>query len=304
MLIRMIGMLCLICVYMVGETPAMEKGRSDDRELMVDGTQRSYIVFVPDTTHSKAMPLMIVLHGGLGNAEYMQRTSGMDEVAASEQFIVAYPNGVGGRFGFRNRRTWNAGLCCGRAARTNADDVKFLKVMLEDIDSKYSIDTRRVYVAGMSNGAMMAYRLAAAIPDKIAAVIAVSGALTIDDFDAAKDIPVMIIHGTDDENVPIAGGSGAMSLAGVSYRPLTDTVKLITRSRQCVAPKVSNPTPRIQVTSYRCNRGAPVVVTLLIGGAHAWPGGSGKRSESTLVYDFSASKQAWEFAKQFSKTGR
>ena len=304
MFIRMVWMLCLILVYMVNETAAMEKGRSDDRELMVDGIQRSYIVFVPDTTHSKTMPLMIVLHGGLGNAEYMQRTSGMDEVAAAEQFIVAYPNGVEGRFGFKNRRTWNAGLCCGLAARTNADDVKFLKEMLEDIDSKYSIDTRRVYVAGMSNGAMMAYRLAAAIPDKIAAVVAVSGALTIDDFDAAKDIPVMIIHGTDDENVPIAGGSGAMSLAGVSYRPLADTVKLIIRSRQCLAPKVSNQSPQIQVTSYRCSRGAPVVVVLLIGGVHAWPGGSGKRSESTLVFNFSASREAWVFAKQFSKTGK
>ncbi len=99
--LRMFGMLCLMLVYLVDATTAMGKSRSEDRDLMVDGIQRSYTLFMPETDNQKALPLMIVLHGGLGNAEYMQKTSGMDEVAATEHFIVAYPNGIGGRFGLK-----------------------------------------------------------------------------------------------------------------------------------------------------------------------------------------------------------
>ena len=299
---RSLGALSLLILFMTLKFAFAAKGRITSHELSVDGIKRSYILYEPDGYTQKDLPLMIVLHGGLGNAESIMENSGMNDIANSGRFVVAYPNGVPGRFGFANRRTWNAGGCCGRAAKNNVDDVKFLKEVIENIGTKISIDKRRVYVAGMSNGAMMAYRLAAEIPERIAAVIAVSGALTINDFDSAKNIPVMIIHGTEDENVPISGGSGAMSLAGVSYRPLADTVKLIIRSRQCLAPVDSTQNGRIRVSSYRCSKGAPVVVVVVIGGGHAWPGGRRKRYENTSDFSFSASKQSWEFAQQFSKT--
>ena len=301
MSLRMVGMVCLMLFYMVNECAAMGKNRSDERELMVDGVQRSYTMFMPNTQGKKALPLMIVLHGGLGNAEYMQRTSGMDEVAAAEQFIVAYPNGIAGRFGFKNRRTWNAGPCCGLAARTNVDDVRFIEKMIADIESKYPIDTRRIYVTGMSNGAMMAYRIAADIPGKIAAVIAVAGTMPVDNFDAAKDVAVMHIHGTDDEHVPLTGGVGDDSVSGVSHRSLADTVALIVRSRNCSPPEERTETDGVKISSYRCRSGAPVEVVLLEGAGHAWPGGTGRRAGLTHR-NFSASRQAWAFAKQFSKT--
>ena len=265
--------------------------------------QRSYIAYEPFTSDKNRLPLMIVLHGGLGNAEHIMKTSGMNDIADSGPFVVVYPDGVGGRFGLANRRTWNAGGCCGLAVRKSVDDVKFIDKIIEDIGQKISIDTRRVYVTGMSNGAMMAYRLAAAIPGKIAAVIAVAGALTIENFDSAKDVPVMIIHGTEDENIPIKGGLGANSLAGVSYRSLSDAVKLIIRSRQCLAPE-ENQQSGIRTISYRCRTGAPVVIVLIEGGAHAWPGGQGRWQTGSGGPHFSASKEAWEFAKQFSKTSK
>ncbi len=303
MFLRMTGLISLLFAYILAETVAASNGKSDYIETVVDGIRRSYIVYTPITPNQKDIPLMIVLHGGLGNAEHIMETTAMNDIADSGPFVVAYPNGVGGRFGLANRRTWNAGGCCGPAVKKSVDDVKFIEKIIEDIGKKISIDTRRIYVAGMSNGAMMAYRLAADIPGKIAAVIAVAGALTIEYFDSAKDIPVMIIHGTEDENIPIKGGLGAHSLAGVSYRSLSDTVKLIIRSRQCLAPEESKQSG-IRISSYRCSTGAPVFVVLIEGGAHAWPGGQKRWQTDSSGSHFSASKEAWEFAKQFSKTSK
>lgn len=297
-----IGVFSLLLFSLVSEVIPAGKAQSTFHELVIDGIRRSYIVYKPIVPVDKKLPLMIVLHGGLGNARYMEKTTGMNEIADIGGFIVVYPNGVGGRFGFmKNRRTWNAGRCCGRAVKQNVDDVRFIEKVIEDVESKFSIDTRRVYVAGMSNGAMMAYRLACEIPNKIAAVISVAGTLTVDNFDAAKDIPVLIIHGTLDKNVPIAGGKGAMSVAGVAYRPLSDTVKLIIRSRQCLAPEEKILNGGIRVSAYHCRNGAPVEIFLIQGGGHVWPGGHGRDNTPSDGRYISASKQTWEFAKQFSK---
>ncbi len=89
---------------------------------------------------------------------------------------------------------------------------------------------------------MMAYRIAAEIPDKIAAVIAVAGTMSVDNFDAAKDVAVMHVHGTEDKNVPVAGGIGDNSVSGVAHRSLADTVALILRARDCSPPEVRTET--------------------------------------------------------------
>ena len=213
---------------------------------------------------------------------------------------MAYPEGTGGRLeSMKNRRTWNAGRCCGQAVKQNVDDVLFIKQLIDDVQARYAIDTRRVYVAGMSNGAMMAYRLACEIPDKIAAIIAVSGTLAMDNCDAAKDVPVLHIHGDQDNNVPFAGGQGSGSIAGVNHRSVPDTLELIIRPRKSSDPEQKILNNAVRVTSYNCSAGAPVSLYLIKGGGHAWPGGRGLGGSNTQI--ISASKLAWEFAKQFSK---
>jgi polyhydroxybutyrate depolymerase len=304
MFFRMTGLITLLFAHTLLETASASNGKSTYHEMVVDGIQRSYIMYSPTTHSQKPLPLMIVLHGGLGNAEHIMKTTAMNDIADSGPFVVAYPNGVGGLFGFAKRRTWNAGGCCGPAVKKGVDDVKFVEKIIGDIGKKISIDTRRIYVTGMSNGAMMAYRLAAAMPDKIAAVIAVAGTMAIDDFDAAKSVAVMLIHGSDDKNVPIGGGSGAMSVSGVAHRSLADTVSLITRARHCSAPEMKTDKGGVRITSYRCSAGAPVVVVLIEEGSHAWPGGHGRWQPNSSGHHFSASKEAWEFAKQFSKTSK
>jgi polyhydroxybutyrate depolymerase len=269
------------------------------RELKVDGAVRDYILYVPTLPDRKELPLMIVLHGGLGNAAHMERITGMNEIADAGKFMVAYPDGTGGRIeSMKNRRTWNAGRCCGPAVKQNTDDVLFISRMIDDIHARYSIDTRRVYVAGHSNGAMLAYRIACEIPDKIAAIVAVSGTLAVDNCDRAKDVPVLHIHGERDGNVPYEGGRGEDSLADVAHRSVPDSLKLFTTPRQCTGSEEKKLNGVILATSYTCKNGAPVSLYVIKGGGHAWPGSVRDRTNGKGV---SASALAWEFARQFQK---
>ena len=243
---------------------------------------------------------MIVLHGGLGNAEHIEKSSGMNLVADTGPFIVAYPNGTPGRLSImKNRRTWNAGDCCGIATRRIINDVKFIQKMIEDIASQYNIDRTRIYVTGMSNGAMMAYRLACEIPELIAAIIPVSGTLTFNSCEKGKDVPVMHIHGELDENIPYSGGSGRESVSGVTHRSIPETVRLMTAPRQSRPPKITSYDNRT-ITSYVSAEGAPFVLVLLKNIGHSWPGSQQQENISKGI-QYNASKQAWKFARQFSK---
>jgi len=91
----------------------------------------------------------------------------MDATADREGFVAVYPNGTG-----RGTRalTWNAGGCCAYAERNNIDDVGFTKALLDDLTSRVHIDRTRVYATGISNGGMMAFRLAVEASDRIAAI--------------------------------------------------------------------------------------------------------------------------------------
>jgi polyhydroxybutyrate depolymerase len=297
-IVRIIALAVLMFSITLMTSVASPEGHSVAHELAVNGSVRSYLVYRPATADEKGLPLMIVLHGGLGNAKIIEKMTCMDDIADTGKFIVAYPEGTATRFN-ENLRTWNAGRCCGPAVRQNVDDVKFISKMIDDIHARYGIDTRRVYVAGLSNGAMMAYRLACEIPDKIAAVIAVAGTLAVDNCDKAKDIPVLHIHGEQDKNVPFAGGRGEESISAVDHRSVPATMNLLTRARQCSAPEQKNDDD-VKISSYHCRDGAPVTLYEIKGGKHGWPGACW-RDKTDTGGKISASNLAWEFAKQFTK---
>lgn len=265
--------------------------------VISDGAERTYRMYRPSVPPSAVLPVMIVLHGGLGNAEYIERSSGMNAVADTGPFIAVYPNGTEGVLKrMKNRRTWNAGDCCGIAYQKNIDDVKFIEVMIEDVASHNPIDRTRIYVTGMSNGAMMAYRLACEKPDLFAAIIPVSGTLAVDSCERGKDVPVLHIHGELDEHVPYSGGRGRQSVARVDHRSVPETVKLMTETRQCGIPQKSYQENRT-TSSYICAKGAPFTLVLLKNAGHSWPG----KHEDAHGFSFHASEQAWNFARQFSK---
>lgn len=156
-----------------------------------------------------------MLHGGAGSGQQIQRHSEMDADADEFGFLVAYPDGSG-RSGDR-LLTWNAGHCCGYALENNVDDVAYLELLIDSLMSHYAIDPQRVFITGISNGGMMAYRVGAELADKVAGIAPIAGSIGgqpagggVEVFPPLPTQPVSVIvfHGMQDGHVVYEGGIG------------------------------------------------------------------------------------------------
>ncbi|OHV47897.1 polyhydroxybutyrate depolymerase [Pseudofrankia sp. BMG5.36] len=269
--------------------------------MTAGGVKRSYEIHVPPGTGTAPRPLVVELHGGGGNNGAIERQTGFFDLADQKGFLVASPNGTG-RLEDR-MLTWNAGWCCGQAAQNGVDDVGFIAAMLDDIAAHYPLDTRRVYVTGFSNGAMMTYRLGCALADRLAAIAPVSGALDYDGCTPSRPVPLLAIHGTADQNVPYNGGTGAVqeerfpSERGRVDRSVADSVAFWVRRDGCPATPVAQHDGAVTRTTYMpCADGTEVVLDTVDGGGHAWPGGrKGRPRADAPAADLDATAAIWDF---------
>jgi polyhydroxybutyrate depolymerase len=159
-------------------TPATISQPGDYRFTLVhDGLTRQYRVHVPASyTRQTPAPLLVALHGGGGNMDYQadDTTYGLISQFEREGFVAVFPNGYSALQSGK-LATWNAGNCCGAARDKQVDDVGFIREMVRRITRQMTIDPQRIYATGMSNGAMMSYRLACEMSDVFSAIAAVAG---------------------------------------------------------------------------------------------------------------------------------
>ena len=269
-------------------------------EIASGGATRTYEMHRPDGLAGPS-PLVIMLHGGGGNAENAVRMSGFNALADTERFTVVYPDGSG-----RTRLlTWNAGHCCAYAMEEDVDDVGFLSDLIDDLVAKGIADPRRVYVTGMSNGAMMTHRAGRELSGKVAAIAPVVGAVFGDEENAAYPVPALIITGDKDEHVPSAGGNGAFPrrMGQPNDRPFAPAVAAYAYWKAANGCEGDAPSKSTWTYTLRSGAGcaAPVKWYALSDGGHAWPGGQrGSRRGDAPSDDFDASAVIWDFFSQQS----
>jgi polyhydroxybutyrate depolymerase len=249
--------------------------RFSDKSLFpYRGIDRSYLHYLP-TGYSKdrSWPLVLVLHGGGANGENAMRMADMEPLADREGFILLYPDGTG-RPGDRVF-TWNAGRCCAYALETNADDSGFLAALIDHFIAEHGADPRRVYVAGLSNGAMMAHRVAAEHSDRIAAIAPVAGGFNVDGVaDPQHPVSVIAFHGLLDRHAPYAGGTGEKSLFKRVDRPVREGMELWARWNGCLTdPDREDQAAWTRESWVNGRGGSEVVLYTLKDQAHVWPGG-------------------------------
>ncbi|HRY14915.1 MAG TPA: PHB depolymerase family esterase [Candidatus Competibacteraceae bacterium] len=248
-------------------------GAGSDYTLIHNGLTRHYSLYAPPAYRpGTPAPLLIMLHGGGQRLDRFMQT-GMDRVAAANGFIVAYPSGATPD---GVKPSWNAGSASptGYAEQAHVDDVGFIRSMIEQISKKYDIDAKRIYVAGVSKGGMMAYRLACEMSDRIAAIATVAATMTTPQCRPARPVPVLHIHGTEDNNVPLDGGRGEYSARMAHYPSVYDTLKDWRRFNHC-SPEHRNYSegPEGRCEAYeQCQDSASVTLCLIEGGGHVWPG--------------------------------
>ena len=183
------------------------------RIIEVDKRSRTCLVHVPPKYDpKKPTPVVLAFHGGGSNAEQMIKFCGLNETADKHGFIVVYPSGTGR---LEKLLTFNGGNCCGYAMTNRVDDVACTRALLDDLAKVVNVDPKRVYATGMSNGAIMSYRLASELSDRIAAIAPVGGPMGTETCSPKRPVSVIHFHGKDDEFAPFKGGKGK----GVPGRP-------------------------------------------------------------------------------------
>jgi len=274
-----------------------------DRSVTFGGMERSYVVHVPASYDpSKPSPVILNFHGGGGNSKSARNTSMMDLASDRYGFIAVYPQGTGAKFRLINPHgyTWNAGSCCGWAMKHHIDDVGFTNALLDDLERQFNVDKKRVFATGISNGAMMCFRLACELSNRIAAIAPISGTMGMSNCNPPRPVSVIYFHGTSDEFVPIGGGKGPRSLPGEFFESVDTTIAFWRKKdRTGDSARIVR---RGQATGYYYGPGADgmeVVLWLIKGGGHTWPGGRfgllGKRILGEMTHDISANDLMWEF---------
>ena len=270
---------------------------TETRILNHDGLERSYILYIPASVRQdQPAPLVFVLHGGTGNAESAIRMSGFNKVADQNGFIAVFPNGTG-RLSDDKLLTWNGGTCCGYAQKNDVDDVGFIRSVIAEIETTASIDPKRIYATGMSNGGIMSYRLACEASDLFAAIAPVAGTLNFPPCNPSESVSVIDFHGTADQNLPYEGGFGSESLVDVDFVSVKDSVEFWVSFNECESRPLTDLEDTIQHDTWTgCDNTSAVELYTIIGGGHAWPGGGSGWPGSDQPTDIiSASELIWEF---------
>ena len=240
----------------------------------VVSTARAYSKFIP-SSYSKDMslPLVVLLHGYGATGAMQESYMKFESVAETNKFILVYPDGTVDSSG---RRFWNATDACCDFFSAVADDVYLLSI-LKEMESSYSIDAKRIYFVGHSNGGFMSYRMACKYPDRIAAIASLAGAsfFKATDCGAKSSVSVLQVHGTKDETILYDGGQ----ILGTSYPGAVASASQWATFNQCTQNAVTRSTkfdlePNItgdetSVTAWtNCQNSSEVELWTMEGAAH------------------------------------
>lgn len=297
--------LCCFALFAAGcERPAATPPTQlrTEANLVIDGRNRYYLLNLPPNyDESSDFSLVIALHGGGGKASQMESDYLLTEKANRAKFAIVYPEGVQSD-GILGVRTWNAGTCCDYAVEKNIDDVKFISVLIDDILKKYpKINPKKVYATGMSNGAMLAYRLACELSNKIAAIAPVAGTLaTTQPCQPSRAVPILHIHSKLDAKVPFSGGTG---IFGYYFPPVEDGLNTWIKNNGCpsTAKTVTNFANYTLTKWTNCGNNSSIEFYFTNDGGHSWPGGLHSRAAadepSTAII---ANDLIWDFFQKYT----
>jgi polyhydroxybutyrate depolymerase len=240
------------------------------------GGSRPVSVHVPPTyVAGTPMPLVVMLHGYSVSSEIEEYYLKLTPLADSRGFLYATPDGLTDAQG---NEYWNATDACCDLGGTGVDDSTYLSTLIKQIQAHYTVDPKRVFLVGHSNGAFMSYRMACDHADQIAAIVSLAGAMWSDVSKCTPTAPVSIleVHGTADPTIDFNGGQ----ISGHAYPGVTTTVgDWVTLDGCAATADTSSPAMDLEstiagaettVTKYAagCKPGGHTELWTIAGGAH------------------------------------
>lgn len=300
----LLSVLLLVLSSWAQATEDSRAGTTTTHRLAFQGQSRTYVLHVPAGYRpAQPAPLVLALHGGGGHAAFMADDERYGLIGKADQtgFVVVFPNGYSkfprGRFA-----TWNAGGCCGDARDRTIDDVAFLRHLVQDLSSRLNLDRSRIFATGMSNGGMMAHRLACDAADLFRAVASVAGTDATTTCTPSRPVSVLHIHARDDSHVLFNGGAGKDAFRDSSkvmaFISVPETLSRWVKRNQCATPAqplLEKPGAFCEQYS-GCAGGVRVQLCVTDTGGHTWPGAQTVRRGKALASQaLNANDLIWDF---------
>ncbi len=245
--------------------------------LTAAGLDGTYIQHLPPAYDGATpLPLVLGLHGWSQPAALLGTQSQLPAMGDRHRFVTLLPDIT------RPVPLWDTAL--------DSADVAWIGALLDQAGTTLCIDTNRVYVAGMSNGAMMTSTLACVLSDRIAAVAPVAGVRDPEGCELTRPVPMVAFHGTADEYLAYEGGYGTkvaslpspdgtgtlgddVIAGGSDAAPVRDRIVAWAERNDCLAAPTDEPVADdvTLTSSIDCVEGATLLYTVT-GGGHTWPG--------------------------------
>lgn len=282
-------------------TASAQSAPAQDLKFAVGNSMRRAVV-VNQAPQGQTRPVVLVLHGGRGSADQQRERTGFDAVALREGFTVVYPEGTALGMG---GHAWNTGYLLRRQVG-EADDVAFFDTLIGLLVKQHRVDPKRVYMTGGSNGAMMTFVYAVKRSEKLAAVAPIVGAMFTFDEKPSVPLPILMINGGKDNEVPLEGGMSRNRLVsnaqGAPFKSLSETIEFWVKANHS-EPKASFVvTGGYATTTHAATPGgAPTVSIVDSAGGHGWPGTQSNRAENMPIQSFSGAEVVWSFFKAHSR---
>lgn len=293
-----IALLVMACGRLPAGEPDLASPGTRDLTMQVGDEERSFRLHVPapkaageKETAVTPRPLVIALHGAGSTGKQTETLSGLSALADRKGFVVAYPDGEN-----RIWRYWNIG--------GGKKDFQFISDLMDALVKAGTVDRRRIYLTGISNGAYFSNALAVEYGDRIAAIAPVAGTilrLAADHAKPKRAVPVCAWHGTEDKIVGY-DGTDFLSRRDMSLGA-EDCVRWWADKNGCekeakvekLEDKATDDGTTVEKWTFPGT--TPVVFYKITGGGHTWPG-MPKGAEKLLgnvSRDVNASEVMWEF---------
>jgi len=268
-----------------------------DREHSIESGEaaRHYRVHIPAGADGATLPVVVMLHGGGGTGKAAAWETGWNDKADRERFLAVYPDALAPdrkrRSHFsRNPQLWNDGSERFYPGQAAPDDVAFLDALLDDLAARYAVDSRRIYVAGFSNGASMAFLWGARSAKRIAAIAPVAGAAWQEPGVLDRPVPMLYITGDADPlnliggGVPRLAGGQSDKVRAKPKPPVRETIAQWVRANGCEAsrPHVSEANGVRTESWGPCKDDSEVAFVKVAGLGHTWAGGRSLLPESMV----------------------
>ena len=225
----------------------------------------------PGLSLSKAVPLVLALHGSGGNAQGMEGQTKLEELARQKGFVLVIPDSA-------TDPPWQ-----------DPGDISYIAGLLASVDKAQNIDRQRQYVTGFSAGGREAYAIACRLSAQFAAVAVVSSALR-GSCTTSHPVSELLIYGSQERSLP----NGNPATGFPSAAQITAHWRQIDRCRSASPATVTTLGPVVQNAWKGCARGSAVSLYVVQGGTHFWPGQSGGTGPDAPGH-YDASAAIWAF---------